>query len=135
MSVRFIETWATPYSAMNQPIALTALRVPGVITGWPATSVTSLPVRGWPSRLGRPASRTSKAMALARRVEVVFKLTLNATRKSRAPMTVAPLLALKAVGPKSGFHAESFSLRARPSYSPVRMTARFFRLGSGWAAS
>jgi len=75
-SVRFIDTWATPYSGMYQPIAFTAFRLPGSITGFPAASVTILPVSGFPARLGRPASRTSKAIALARRVEVVLRLTL-----------------------------------------------------------
>jgi hypothetical protein len=50
-------------------------------------------------------------------------------------MTVAPLFALNEAGPKSGFQAGSASLRASPSYSPARIAARFFRAGSGYAAS
>ena len=44
-------------------------------------------------------------------------------------------LASKVPGPKSGFHAGSFIFRSSPSYSPSRITARFFRATSGWAAS
>ncbi len=73
MSVRFIDTCAMPYSGMNQPIALTALSVPGSVSSSPRASSTALPSA---SRMVRPASRTSKAMALARRVDVVLRLTL-----------------------------------------------------------
>ncbi len=124
-----------PYSSMYQPIAFTALRVPGIITGFPSESVSTGPVSGSPRRFGRPLSRTSNATALARRVEVVLRLTLNATRKPRAPITVAPLFRLSSVGPKSGRQAGSASFRGSPSYSPARMWARFRRPGSGWAAS
>ena len=51
-------------------MALTALRVPGSVSGAPDSSVSTLPVSLLPSRLGLPASRTSNATALARRVEV-----------------------------------------------------------------
>ena len=74
VSVIFMDTCATPYSLMNQPMALVPFNVPGIFTGLPFSSFTILPVMGLPSRFGRPFSRTSKAMALARRVEVVFKL-------------------------------------------------------------
>src|SRR5687767_1199617 len=114
-----METWAMPYSSMYQPIALTALRVPGMLLG------------GSP----RPLSRTSNATALARRVDVVLRLTLKATRKSRAPITVAPERGLNSAGPKSGFQAGSASLVGSASYSPERITDRFFRAGSGWDAS
>ena len=33
MLVRFIDICATPYSSINQPIALTLFNVPGIITG------------------------------------------------------------------------------------------------------
>ena len=93
MSVRFIDTCAIRYSSMYQPIALQAFSVPGFITGLPASSFTILPVMGLPSRTGRPFSRTSNAMALARRVEVVLRLKFTAIRKSRAPTVVAPVRA------------------------------------------
>ena len=89
----FIETWAMPYSSMNQPMAFVAFSVPGRMTGLPLASFTTLPVMGFPSRTGRPFSRTSKAMALARRVEVVLRLKFTAIRKSRAPTVVAPVRA------------------------------------------
>ncbi len=82
-----------PYSSMYQPMALVPGSVPGRMTGLPSASFTILPVMGLPSRTGRPFSRTSKAMALARRVEVVLRLKLTATRKSRAPTAVAPVRA------------------------------------------
>ena len=93
ISVMFIETCAMPYSSMNHPMAFVAFRVPGRITGLPAASLTILPVMGFPSRTGRPFSRTSNAMALARRVEVVLRLKFTAMRKSRAPTVVAPVRA------------------------------------------
>ena len=76
MSVRFSDTWAMPYSSMNHPMAFTAGSVPGSQRGLPSASRTTSPVRGSPRRSRRPRSRTSKATALARRVEVVFRLTL-----------------------------------------------------------
>jgi len=74
--VRFMEICATPYSSINQPMALTSFSEPGVITWFPSASFTSLPVIGSPSRFVRPRSLTSKAMALARRVEVVLRFIL-----------------------------------------------------------
>ena len=74
MSVMFIDTWAMPYSSMYQPIALHPLRVPGIHICCPFSSLRSLPVREPPSRALRPFSRTSKAMAMARRVDVVLRL-------------------------------------------------------------
>ena len=129
MSVRFSDTWAMPYSSMNQPMAFTALSVPGSQRGLPSASRTTSPVSGSPRRCRRPRSRTSKAMALARRVEVVFRLTLYATRKSRAPTAVAPERGLKAAGPKSGAQAGSARRASRPSYSPARTAARSRRSG------
>ena len=52
---------------------LTHFRLPGTHTGLPAASFTTCP---FSSFFSRPFSRMSKAMALARRVEVVFRLTL-----------------------------------------------------------
>ena len=72
MSVRLSDTWAMPYSSMNQPTPLVAFRLPGSITVLPSSSFTGEPVSGG-SRLIRPFSRTSKAMALARRVDVVLR--------------------------------------------------------------
>ena len=93
MSVMFIDTCAIPYSSMYQPMALVPLSVPGIIIVLPFSSFTGLPVTLPPSRIGRPFSRTSKAMALARRVDVVLRLKLTAIRKSRAPTVVAPVRA------------------------------------------
>ena len=76
MFVRFIEICATPYSSMNQPMPLTHFSAPGSQTGSPFASFTTGPVSGSPSRLMRPFSRTSKAIAFARREDVVFRLTL-----------------------------------------------------------
>ena len=44
MSVRFMDTWAMPYSSMNQPMALTVARVPGSHMGLPS-SFSAPPVR------------------------------------------------------------------------------------------
>ena len=84
---------------MNQPIAFTDFNEPGILTGIPSLSVTILPVRGFPSRFTLPASRTSNAIEFALRVEVVFKLILYATKKSRAPITVEPDFIECSVGP------------------------------------
>ena len=65
-----------PYSSIYQPIPFTAFNLPGTLSGSPWASKTFLPVIGSPSRLTLPASRISNAMALALRVEVVFKFTL-----------------------------------------------------------
>src|SRR5688572_17908947 len=70
--VRFMDIWATPYSSINHPIAFTAFRLPGIETGLPDASNTVLPL----SFFTLPASRTSNAMAFARRVEVVLRLML-----------------------------------------------------------
>ena len=132
MLVRFMLIWATPYSSMNQPMAFTDFSVPGIITGFPFSSFTIFPVMGFPSLMVLPRSRTSKAMELARRVEVVLRLTLKATRKSRALTAVAPVPAtwlLNSAGPKSGFQFGFFSFSGRPSYSPDRQLARFLRTG------
>ena len=125
MFVRFMEIWASPYSSMNQPIAFTDFSEPGIVTALPFSSLMIFPVTEFPSRFGRPRSLTSKAMALARRVEVVFRFTLKATRKSRAPTAVTPAPALNFAGPKSGFQCGSFSFSDMPSYSPERQLARF----------
>ena len=89
--VMFIDTWAMPYSSINQPMAFVALSVPGWLMVFPFSSFLIFPVIGFPSRTGLPFSRTSKAMALARRVEVVFRLKLVAMRKLRAPTAVMPV--------------------------------------------
>ena len=138
MSVMFIETWAMPYSSMNQPMAFVALSVPGCMSVLPCSSLSGLPTGEPPSRTGRPFSRTSKAMALARRVEVVLRLKLTAMRKSRAPTVVAPVRATpssKGRAPKSGAVSAWASFSGSASYSPARQTARFFRSGFRAAAS
>ncbi|CUO69357.1 Uncharacterised protein [Alistipes finegoldii] len=138
MSVMFIDTCAMPYSSMNQPIAFVAGSVPGCMTGLPAASFTTLPVMGLPSRTGRPFSRTSNAMALARRVEVVLRLKFTAIRKSRAPTVVAPVRATPSSNgraPKSGAVSLCASFSGNASYSPARQTARLRRSGMKAAAS
>ena len=104
-------------------MAFTLFNVPGSLIFFPSTSIFL------------PASRTSKAMALARRVDVVLRLILYATKKSLAPITVAPRLASNSAGPKSGFHCGSFIFLKKPSYSPARITDKLFLLVSGCAAS
>ncbi len=126
MLVRFMETWAIPYSLINQPIALQCFKVPGCQVSFP--SIVTF----------RPFSRTSKDTALALRTEVVLRLKFTAIRKSRAPITVKPEAATfseKMTGPKSGVHSESFSFACNPSYSPARHTARFLRLSVKAASS
>ena len=67
--VRFMLTCASPYSSIYQPMAFTALQVPGMRTASPLASLA-------PDGSTRPCSLTSKATELARRVEVVLRLTL-----------------------------------------------------------
>ena len=108
--VKLYEICAIPYSSIYQPIPFTAFNLPGIRTGSPFASKTFFPVMGLPSRFTRPASRISKAIEFARRVEVEFKFTLYAIKKSRAEIAIAPVLAifsLKFAGPKSGFHSGS----------------------------
>jgi len=76
MSVRFIDTWQTPYSSMYHPIAFTPGNIPGSHSGSPSAPRITSPVNGSPIRLGRPRSRTSKATAFALRVDVVLRFTL-----------------------------------------------------------
>ena len=76
ISVRLIEIWAMPYSSINQPMALQALRLPGIHISFPFSSKAFLPVTGLPTRCGLPFSRISKATAFALRVDVVFRLIL-----------------------------------------------------------
>ena len=133
-----METCAMPYSSMNQPIAFVAFRVPGIISVFPFSSFNGLPVILFPSLIGRPFSRTSNAIALARRVEVVFKLKLTAIRKSRAPTVVQPVRATPSsngLAPKSGAFSGQLNFSGKASYSPARHTARFLRSGLKAAAS
>ena len=61
-----------------------------------------------PSLEIRPFSLMSNAIAFALLVDVVFKLILYATKKSRAEIAVAPDFAidsLNSAGPKSGFQS------------------------------
>ena len=93
MSVIFIDTCAIPYSSMNQPIAFVAFNVPGCMMISPFSFFIGLPTGEPPSRIGRPFSLTSNAIALARRVEVVLRLKFVAIKKSRAPTAVQPVRA------------------------------------------
>jgi hypothetical protein len=63
---------------------------------------------------------------LAKRTDFVFRLTLYAIKKSRAPITVAPDFAGNTAGPKSGFHSGSLILSKNPSYSPPRIIDKLF---------
>ena len=123
---------------MNHPMAFVFFNVPGIMMVLPSASFTGLPVMGLPSRRGRPFSLTSKAMALARRVDVVLRLKLTAMRKSRAPTTVHPVRAMSSsIGrlPKSGSSPGVDSFLGMPSYSPARQTARLRRRSVKAAAS
>ena len=138
ISVIFIDTCAIPYSSINHPIAFVALRVPGIIIVLPVSSFIGLPIIAFPSRFGLPFSRTSNAMALARRVEVLFRLKFTAIRKSRAPTVVQPVRATPSsygLAPKSGALSSQASFSGNASYSPARHTARFLRSGLNAAAS
>ena len=138
MLVIFIETCAMPYSSMNQPIAFVPFSVPGIMIVFPFSSFIGLPTGEPPSRFGRPFSRTSNAIALARRVEVVFKLKFVAIKKSRAPTAVQPVRATPSSqgrAPKSGASASTVILSANSSYSPLRQIARLRRSGVLAAAS
>ena len=115
------------YSSIYQPIALTDFNFPGIRTSSPFSSFTILPEMGFPSRFTRPASRTSKAILLAIRVLFVLRLMLNAMRKSRAPITVAPAVGFISALPKSGAHCGSLILSKNPSYSPALMMLRLER--------
>ena len=119
--VRFIEICVIPYSSINQPIAFTCFKDPGVQIVSPFLSFIIFPVSELFFLSILPFSLTSKAIALALLVDVVFKFMLYAIRKSLAPMAVAPdfLIFSNSVGPKSGFHFLSVILLARPSYSPL----------------
>ena len=138
MSVMFIDTCAMPYSLIYHPMAFVPLSVPGRITVFPFSSFLTAPVMGLPMRSGRPFSRTSKATALALRVDVVLRLKLTAIRKSRAPTAVQPVRATPSSNgraPKSGRSASLVILSGNASYSPLRHTARFLRSGRSAAAS
>ena len=112
-------------------MAFTLFNKPGSRTSCPSASSTFLPSTSFT----RPFSRKSKATLLARRVDVVFKFTLYATKKSRAPITVAPLRSFITAAPKSGCHSGCANLSRNPSYSPARMVAKFCRSGREAAAS
>src|SRR5437867_513281 len=127
MFVRFMETCAIPYSSTYQPMAFTCFNIPGMRIGSPLASSTGFPDGVPSSVLIRPFSLTSNATEFALLTAFVFKFTLYATKKSRAPITVAPDFSLKMEGPKSGFHAGSFIFSKKPSYSPARITERFER--------
>src|SRR6266550_6593218 len=127
MFVRFMETCAIPYSSTYQPMAFTCSNIPGMRTGSPLVSNTGFP-KGVPSSvLTRPFSLTSNATEFALLTAFVFRFTLYAIKKSRAPITVAPDFSLKMEGPNSGFHAGPFIFSKKPSYSPARTTERFER--------
>ena len=65
--IEFIASFSIDLAVENYPSA-------SYRRALPFSSNTFLPVTLLPSRFGRPFSRTSKAMALARRVEVVLRL-------------------------------------------------------------
>ena len=92
-------------------------------------SLIIFPVILFPSLFILPASLISNATAFAFLVDVVFKFTLYANRKSLADIAVAPdffIDSLYAEGPKSGFHLLSCNFFLSPSYSPDLQFARFF---------
>ena len=120
---------------MNQPMALHAFKVPGTRTSFPSASLIIFPVIGFPSRKTLPASLISKATEFANRTDFVFRFTLYAIKKSRAPITVPPAFSLNSVGPKSGTHSRCFIFLKKPSYSPALITERLLRSLLGCAFS
>src|SRR5438128_1863964 len=76
MFVRFIETWAIPYSFTNHPMALTCFSMPRTRTGSPLESSTGFPYGVPSSVLILPCSRISNATEFARRTDFVFRFTL-----------------------------------------------------------
>ena len=82
-------TWASPRLARWTPIARTAGSPP-------------------------PDSRTRRAMARAAATSAVASTALKATRKKRAPITVAPAVGWTRAGPKSGAQAGSASFAGQP---------------------
>ena len=138
MSVKLYDIWAIPYSLINQPIPFTDLNKPGSLSGSPSFPFIIFPDILPPSLFILPASRMSNATALALLVDVVFRLTLYATKKSRAAIAVAPDFStdlLNSAGPKSGFHFGSMIFLDSPSYSPWRQLAKFFLFYSFAASS
>ena len=132
--VRFIDIWAIPNSSIYQPIAFTCFKEPGIVSGFPFLSYTISPITGCPFLLILPFSLTSKAIAFASRVDLVFKFILYAIRKSLTPIAVAPDFLLNEL-PKSGFHSLLFIFLFRPSYSPDLTFAKFLLLSSLAACS
>jgi hypothetical protein len=76
ISVKLYEICAIPYSLIYQPIPLTDLNNPGVLSGFPSLSFMIFPDNTFPSLLILPASLISNATALAFLVEVVLRLIL-----------------------------------------------------------
>src|SRR6266478_1682383 len=74
--VRFMETWAIPYSSTYHPMAFTCFNVPGMRTGSPFSSSTGFPDGVPSSVLILPFSLTSKASEFARLTDFVFRFTL-----------------------------------------------------------
>ena len=106
------------------------------MTGWPAASVTGLPVRGRPRALAGPASRTSNAIGVGApgrggvEVDVVGHQEVAGPDHRRAGRGVE--LARAEVGaPLRIVDLLGRSPRIRRPGS----IARFRRAGSGWAAS
>ena len=129
MLVKFIDICAIPNSSIYQPIAFTCFNEPGMLSGFPSLSYTISPITGCPSLFIRPFSLTSKAIALASLVDLVFRLILYAIKKSLTPMAVAPDFLLNSF-PKSGFQSLPLIFFLRPSYSPDLTFAKFLLLSS-----
>ena len=90
ISVKLYEICAILYSLINHPIPFTDLNIPGSLSGFPFLSLIIFPSSFPPSLLILPASLISNAIEFALLVEVVFRLTLYAIKKSLAPTAVTP---------------------------------------------
>ena len=137
--LKFKEIWARLSSGRYQPTPLRSLKSPLTFTGLPSFVLTISPSSkfgesGLGIRLLRPLSLNSKAISVAKRSSLVFKLILYAIRNPLTPITVAPDLIFSLVGPKSGFHFDSFIFFENPSYSPSLINDKSFLFGT-WAES
>ena len=101
VSMRFIETVRQSRSGAKNPIARTLVRPP-------------------------EDSRTRRAIALADSSSRPPRYTLNATSGLRAPTATAPARPIS-WGPKSGSRRPAATSAFRPSYSPLRTSARLRR--------
>lgn len=83
----------------------------------------------------RPCSRRSSAIRCACSL-VLSRLMLKATRNFRAPVTVAPQLGTKVLGPKSGAHSACLSCgETQPGKGPLEAQDKMGETPPGSAPS